>query len=77
MENFIVGFSICFVMVNALFLLVSRIADFIIELKRKNNLERQSEMDNLKKENSLFRLKIQQLQESNEHLEMKVKGRQE
>jgi hypothetical protein len=60
-----------------LFLLVSRIADFIIELKRKNNLERQSEMDNLKKENSLFRLKIQQLQESNEHLEMKVKGRQE
>jgi hypothetical protein len=76
MENFFVDFSIVFVMLNALFLLVSRVADFIIELKRKNNLDRQSEMDNLKKENSLSRIKIQQLEENNEHLSIKLQNKQ-
>lgn len=99
MEDFIIGFSICFVMANASFLFVSRIVEFLINIRRNKATDnrfdsdikeiliaqqlsetckqKQAEIDNLKKENNIYRIKVQQLEENNEHMEMKLKGRQE
>jgi hypothetical protein len=97
MEKIIVGFSVGFVMINALYLLVSRVATFVIKshglkkfdfmtdstikeiLATQNEIiaEKRAETEKLKKENSLLRIKAEQLEENNEHLSVKLRNLQD
>jgi hypothetical protein len=69
-DNIVIGFSIIFVMINALYPVCTTIVKFVIDVRSGNK----TTVDALKKENSMYRIKIQQLEENNEHLSAKLKN---
>lgn len=63
-QNIVVGFSIAFVMVNALYPITTNIVKFVRDIRNNE----------LKKENGMLKIKVQHLDECKENLQDKLKN---